>query len=541
MSDGSIPLGRRDAGIAIGLALVMLLCGSVRMAPGVCGSFHDDAIYVSTASALASGQGYRLVDVPGAPLQTKYPILYPAILSVIWYVWPSFPANLLAMQAVTLLFGAATVAMGYLYLVRFGYFSRAIAASAGVICATAPYFLYFAVQTMAEMPFALLSIVALWGVESYLLRPDMGKRKQFAWGAALALPFLCRTIGATLIVAGLGVLLFHRRPLRWYTAGTVCAALGWIMWSLAGRGIWDTNPVDGYYTDYLGCWSSTGVSLVGRVFSKNLLMTAHGSAELPFEGLSAAMAAVLGRGYTNVLIIIAGLAPWLTMIPDLRRGRALAWMLAASLGAMLVWSWPPYRFLVPIMPFLAAYLLHAPATILPAPSAQRRWRVAGVLVVIVIVLANCGLLARHALEVRRTGFLLARLTDAPVDWSSYERTFAWLRQNSKPQDVIAAGLDSMVALYTDRRAVRPFVYDPGPLFYGDGPPELQTPQKLADILKAYQPRYLVESPMPGFMEEQPLARVLNELRQLYPGWLVVAHRDADPRFVVFELDATHEP
>ncbi len=511
------------------------------MAPGVCGSFHDDAIYVSTASALANGQGYRLIDVPGAPLQTKYPIVYPAVLSIVWYVWPGFPENLVAMQALTLLFGAATVALGYLYVVRFAYFSRTIAASAGVVCATAPYFLYFAVQTMAEMPFALLSIVALWGVESYLLRADMAKRTQFAWGAALALPFLCRTIGAVLLVAGLGVLLCRRRPLRWYAAGAACAALPWIVWSMAGRGIWDQNPVDGYYTDYLGCWSSTGLTMVGRVFSKNLLMMAHGSAALPFEGLSVDLGAVIGRGNTAALMILAGLTPWLAMIPDLRRGRALAWMLAAMLGTMLVWSWPPYRFLVPIMPFLVAYLLLVPATIMPALCERRRWRLAGALAVVAIVLANCGLLARHAVQVRNTGYALAGLADAPVDWSSYERTFAWLRENSEPQDVIASGLDSMVGLYTDRRAVRPFVYDPGRLFYGDGEPELLSAQQLAEILTTYEPRYLVETPMPGFMEEQPLARVLDELRQLNPGWLVEVHRDTDPRFAVFELDPRHAP
>ncbi len=294
MSDSVAALNRRDAATAVGLALLVLLSGSLRMAPGVCGSFHDDAIYVSTASALAHGQGYRLVDVPGEPLQTKYPVLYPAVLSVVWRIAPDFPANVWAMQAITLAFGAAAVALAYLYLVRFGYVSRRVAASAGVVCATAPYFLYFAVQTMAEMPFALFSIVALWGVESLLVRGNISRPKQFAWGAALALPFLCRTIGVTVIVAGLGVLLLKRRPLRWCASGTVCAALLWILWSLAGRGIWDQNPVDGYYTDYLGCWSSTGVTMVGRVFSRNLLMVAHGSAELPLEGLSAAISHEIG-------------------------------------------------------------------------------------------------------------------------------------------------------------------------------------------------------------------------------------------------------
>jgi hypothetical protein len=151
------------------------------------------------------------------------------------------------------------------------------------------------------------------------------------------------------------------------------------------------------------------------------------------------------------------------------------------------------------------------------------------------------LLARHAAQVRRTGYPLARLTDAPVEWSSYQRTFDWLRNNSEPQDVLACGLDSMTALYTGRHAFRPFVYDPGRLFYGREQPELLTMPELIHILTRYQPRYLVETPMPGFMEEHPLTNVLHEAAKRYPAWLVKAYGDSDPRFVVFELDWRHAP
>ena len=541
-----ITLNRRDAATAVALAILVLFTGWLRMAPGVCGSFHDDAIYVSTAEALASGQGYRLIDVPGAPLQTKYPVLYPALLSAVWYLWPIFPENLIAMQVLTLAFAAATSALVYLYLVRFGYFSRSIAAAAGVVCATVPYFLYFAVQTMAEMPFALATVAALWGVELLDLRRQTSKRGQFGWGMLLAVPFLCRSIGATIVVTSLWVLWRNGRPLRWVTAGAACAAAPWVLWSLLGRGIWDSNPVDGYYTDYLGCWSSTGLAMVARVFSRNAVMIAHGSTELPLEGVSALVGPWLGRGYTFIVLAVLGLAPWLAMMPDLRKNRPLPWMLLGTLGAMLVWSWPPYRFVVPILPFVCAYLLQALATALGAlqPATQRPFaRVVAAAGLVVIVLANAVLLGRHAQQVHETGYPLARLTDSRVDWSSYERTFAWVSDHSRPQDVMAAGLDSMVALYTGRPAFRPFVYNPGRLFYGDAAAdaELLEPEQLATILQRYQPRYLVRSPMPGFMEEHPLEKLLSEVRDRYPDWLEVVYQDANPRFTVYRLDSRHAP
>ncbi len=65
--------------------------------------------------------------------------------------------------------------------------------------------------------------------------------------------------------------------------------------------------------------------------------------------------------------------------------------------------------------------------------------------------------------------------------------------------------------------------------------------ELIDILKRYQPRYLVETPMPGFMEEHPLTNSCTKWpSDIRSGWSV-SIEDADPRFVVFELDWRHAP
>src|SRR5262249_60220296 len=58
------------------------------------GGFHDDGIYVTTAKALASGNGYRIISLPGEPAETKYPPLYPFLLSLVWRAKPNFPQNL---------------------------------------------------------------------------------------------------------------------------------------------------------------------------------------------------------------------------------------------------------------------------------------------------------------------------------------------------------------------------------------------------------------------------------------------------------------
>jgi hypothetical protein len=534
-------LSRRDAVVAVMLALVVLCAGGLRMATGVCGVYHDDAIYVSTAKALASGHGYRLIDVPGEPVQTKYPWLYPAILALIWHAWPSFPANLAAMQWLTLSFAAAAVSLGYLYLVRFRYCSRAVAASAGLVCATAPFFLYFAVHTMAEMPFSLLTLCALWGVESYLWRGQMTQRSQFGWGCVLALPFLCRSIGAVVVVSSLAVLLWNKRPVGWYLAGAMCVAAPWVVWSLGGLGIWDRNPVDGYYTDYFGCWSSTGVAMAGRVVSVNSQVVAQGTGELALEGVSAVLAGWLDYELTAGVLMLIGLATWLTTVGDLSKARPLAWMLALYLAAMLIWSWLPHRFLVPILPLLVAYLLLGWATVLQRLSKPPLRQAFAAAVMCAIVGGNAVLLARHFDHIRNTGYPLPTLGGERVEWPAFQRMFGWLRHNSDPDDVIAAGMDSMMALYTDRRAIHAFVYNPGRLFYSEQQLIFFPLDELAGILQTYRPRYLVQTPMPGFAEEMPLMNSIQQLHRRYPEWLVLRYEDSDPRFMVFELDWNKRP
>src|SRR5260370_1317089 len=45
-------------------------------------AMSDDGIYLVCAKSLAEGSGYRILSLPGQPNQTKYPPLYPWLLSL---------------------------------------------------------------------------------------------------------------------------------------------------------------------------------------------------------------------------------------------------------------------------------------------------------------------------------------------------------------------------------------------------------------------------------------------------------------------------
>lgn len=220
--------------VASALVLLTIALGAWQMVPGVSGIFHDDGIYVCTAKALAQGQGYRLINLPGSPIQTKYPILYPAILAVVWKICPSFPDNLVIMQWLTLLAGAAAVGLSYLYLIRFNYVSAGIALAAGLLTATSPQYLYFSVITMSETTFLLLLILAMWLLERELQESLHNPIRELILGFALTLPYLCRSIGVIFIPISLLLLYRSRRPLRYVISSMALTFIPWTLWTIIG-------------------------------------------------------------------------------------------------------------------------------------------------------------------------------------------------------------------------------------------------------------------------------------------------------------------
>ena len=526
----NFPENRRDAIIVVSLFLLVLILGYWRMVPEVCGAFHDDAIYVATAKSLAQGHGYRLIYLPQAPIQTKYPILYPALLAVVWKLWPAFPENLLVMKWLSLLVGAATIGLAYLYFVRFGYFSRPVAAAAASVCATSPIYLYFSTQTLSEIPFALLVIIALWSFEAKQQESSIGGTGQFFSGVLLALPFLCRTVGVTLVVAALVIQYRRGRSLRWMALGMALVMLPWIIWMSAGLGSWNREPVAGYYTDYVSWWGAMGWVMALRIIWQNLINILIASATVPLEGLDAILRSINLWGWF-FLTYFFGSIPLIVLIAHLRTWRLLPFFIISYLLLILLWPWPPYRFLVPILPFLLGYFFEGVRGFCQRGKI-RTWYLLSV--GLLLIATNCAVLAKYGHEARKFGYPYITLAQHPASWASYKDVFVWLKTNSLPEDVIASMEDPMIFLYTGRRAIRPFKISPGLLGYGDDLKSYGTAEELWETLKAYEVRYLVKLPILAF-DQARIDGLISEVQKRYPGSLQQVYTGEDSRFAIFEL------
>src|SRR5258705_952975 len=111
----------RNLGWFVWIALSAILVGYVffviHLHPtNFFGLSEDDTLYFSSAKAIAEGHGYILPSVPVAPPATKYPILYPWLLSRVWRWNGSFPANLFAAVALNLAFGVAYLISPFFFL-----------------------------------------------------------------------------------------------------------------------------------------------------------------------------------------------------------------------------------------------------------------------------------------------------------------------------------------------------------------------------------------------------------------------------------------
>src|SRR5262245_21462478 len=162
-------------GAVLGLALLYWLHAA--LAPDSLGVWQDDAIYVSTAQALAEGQGYRHIELPDAPLQTKYPVLYPALLAPLVAIGGGIGA---ALFVPTALGAALLVALCGLYQRRVLGESSRTTLTLCALAALSPALFDFVRYAMSELVYAPLAVGALVCLDTDASDQASARRRQIA-------------------------------------------------------------------------------------------------------------------------------------------------------------------------------------------------------------------------------------------------------------------------------------------------------------------------------------------------------------------------
>jgi len=209
------------------------------------GKFHDDGLLFVSAKSLATGQGFRILSLPEQPAQTKYPILYPLYLSMVWKLNPNFPDNLLLARLFNWILLLGCIALSWVYFRKEGY-SEGRTLILVALLGLNPYMILFGTNTFSELFFLC------WLLAAFLLARRDGVPWMLLAGAAAGCAYLSRTAGIALLVSMPAWYLWRREFRRAvaFAAGMMPFVLGWMLWSRHNI-IHTADQTLIYYTDYV--------------------------------------------------------------------------------------------------------------------------------------------------------------------------------------------------------------------------------------------------------------------------------------------------
>lgn len=477
------------------------------------GYFHDDGVYLVNALSLASGHGFRTISLPDELYQTKYPFLYPAILAVLWKLFPVFPANVLAFKLLSMCATAAWAYASYrLALRETG--NPIVARWIAVLLLTFPWVLFLSASAMPEALFALAATMSL-----LMFRDDdtgaCGWRLMV--GAALAsAAFLLRSAGSTLILAWLIVLLWRKQWRQTAVFSAVTAALTgpWLLWQAAHPATQDF--VGRYYTKL------NYQRLFGTAFANPLNAVSTLASACPLGGLQFG-------ALSNLLSVLAGLLCLIALARSLTQHKLplpAAWF-ALNIAMVFWWMFSPIRYEVP---------LYAIALILLTKIA-RNARSAIVVILAVCTLVNVAGLFKLRQITLQEGSPTWALTP-PDNWPRTIEAMTWLRDHTPADSVIAANCDPAVFLYTGRKAIRPFNVESYRRLFDSSPGSLAlgSSERLRSHLKANHISYILVTPMRYFMEAPFFREQLASLLRSEPAAFRLEKRFDDPEFYILSVD-----
>ena len=442
----------------------------------------DDGVFFASAKALADGDGYVIPNLPGAPPQTKYPVLYPWLLSWVWRAQPAFPANLSLAVWISALCAAAFLAASYFYVRRQPGVGDWTAAACVALTALHPQTLDLSSSLMSDVPFMAFAVAALLAAEIGL---DRGGRPGAMAGAGVAcgLAFLTRTAGVAFIGA-VAVVAIGRRQYREaavFVASCAPFVAGHALWKAAVTPLATPASAEpgwvrtaAYMTSYPDFWrlSVPDTDVLLSMLSANLIALLEGPASLalfPPPG-----------GFAGRLLMITLTAAIVSGLVRLGRQTGVTpahLALAATAALALTWNFPIVnRLLGAFIPLFCLGAIiegrHVAVSIADTLRSKRpamdKTIVAGFGLGVALIAASA--LRSHAVAPSR---LLERLNAAADRFASENEAYRWLETNAAPDAPTLAYADSRLYLETGLPTSWPTVFTTDILFGREGSLENQ--------------------------------------------------------------------
>ena len=470
----------RNKGNLPKLALAVILASAfllylAAITPASFGYYHDDGIYVTTAKSLATGHGYRIISLPDEPAQTKYPPLYPFLLSLIWRVNPHFPENLTPMMVMSALVAVGSLLMTWFYLTRRGYASKWQALLVVGLTAFNWRTVIISTGLYSEMFYTVLTVTGLWLAEQEE-QADSDYRRGAALGAVMGLAFLTRTAAITLIIAVAVYFLIHGKLKRALLPVAIASSFVavWLSWTHFSR-VASDNLNAAYYTDYFRHFNNVTRDLQQQYGDSSRLVTILRIIGGNAFSLVLVMIPLVCLGISNQeggdrnqafgllwLVIISSI--FFLIVSGFRRGlvkraRLMHIYVVLYLAMHLLLPFGAYdRYLMPILPFLLVFLLTEiewlARLVRTEMSARGDWarRISAGFLALVLIAITLLALRNHLEGVYRA---VSSSKKAYVERAQQDlEAIRWITEHTDSSDILICYRDPMYYLYSDRRATR---------------------------------------------------------------------------------------
>ena len=446
---------------AILLSLLIGIAGVWSSNKEVLGLFHDDGIYAVVAKSLSDGVGYRLISLPTAPDQTKYPFLYSYILSWLWRLDPKFPENIGLLKAANAAFLAGVFILSYLF------YRRRVAGEesegllfAALVCIN-PAVFSFTDFTVSDILLLLLSLSA------FVLFDATGQctsRPSSITLLAVIVGLGCLTRSAAIPLAVAGAVHFvwskRYRDLIHYVCLVLLLTIPWWIWVRS-----HSNQTASSLLQYYVSYSSEPPAFVVMWSDPfGALEIVWGNLHYIVEALDMIFQSRIVPGLLLPVGLVLLWGVWRSFNEQSVFFRSYVFL---YLALVVAWPFPPTRYLVPLVPAIYFFLFRgvqaAEGDIANLMTSETRKRSSRHLVRVtfaLVVVLNVGWISNYLLnkDVATTRVWFGKRL--PASWQGFSETFEWIRTNTEASTFVATLYDPMYYLYTGRRSIQPALHNP---------------------------------------------------------------------------------
>ena len=466
------------------VSLVVVTAIYVLRLDRVIGMMGDDSWYVLLAKALATGQGYTLVNSPTPGITPLYPPGFPFLLSLFYRMSPNFPDNLWLLKSVSI------VAMIIVGIVSYRYFLRARSLAApmalGIAVATTlcPPLIFLASSTvMSDCVYMLFFVLTVAVTEKFVAAKNTSREWKYALLTAVlaSYTFLVRSIAIALIAA-VFIYLLKERLVRSAIIFALFAALfsgPWMIYSrihaptpeqVMEHGTNMVLPYTAQFWQRLAGDSSQGdvtvkelpkrfldniLQITGRDVSRILVDVIFERVRNPYQEATKILQGETIRYGDSwwFSFILSALVIFGFICTALEKLTFAEIAIPMMLVIIIIWPFESFRYFLPLAPFVIYYFLNGVRNLqklVTRGGPQIRWGLAYAIIIAIIAL-NLYANANRVVALHTSSSL-----EAPIwiqKFEGAEKLLKRLEQETKKTDVIVSNNPALITLYTGRKTV----------------------------------------------------------------------------------------